>query len=219
MFGITRDQAKRVLMVTTASAAWFALLLQFPLTLRTSLANGITLIGAILTYFSFFTLLTNLLVALVLTFSLLDQNSRWGRFFSSAVVATGTALSIATVGVVYSVLLRHSWNPEGLDKLADIILHDVVPVLYIAFWMFFVPKSGLRWRDPLFWAIYPIIYLAWILTRGALSRRYPYPFVDAGQLGYPRALANSVVLLTIFLIVGVGVVAVARRNLPSQDGG
>ena len=150
MSGVTRDQAKRVLMVTTASAAWFALLLQFPLTLRTSIANGMTLIGAILTYFSFFTLLTNLIVALVLTFSLLAPNSRWGRFFSSPVVATGTALYIATVGVVYSVLLRHSWNPEGLDKLADIILHDVVPVLYVAFWIFFVPKSGLRWRDPLF---------------------------------------------------------------------
>ena len=83
MSGVTSDQAKRVLMVTTASAAWFALLLQFPLTLRTSIANGMTLIGAILTYFSFFTLLTNLLVALVLTFSLLAANSRWGRFFST----------------------------------------------------------------------------------------------------------------------------------------
>ena len=215
MSGIARDQAKRVLMLTTASAAWFALLLQFPLTLRTSIANGMTLIGAILTYFSFFTLLTNLLVALVLTFPLLAPNSRWGRFFSSTVVGTGTALYIATVAVVYSILLRHSWNPEGLDKLADIILHDVVPVLYVAFWMFFVPKSGLRWRNPLSWAIYPISYLASILTRGAISGRYPYPFVDVGQLGYPRVLLNSVLLLAIFLMVGLGVVAVARRNLPS----
>jgi hypothetical protein len=213
MFGITRDQAKRVLMVTTASAAWFALLLQFSLTMRTAIANGVTLIGAILTYFSFFTLITNLIVALVLTFSLLAPNTRWGRFLSSPVVATGTALYIATVGVVYSVLLRHAWNPEGLDKLADIILHDVVPVLYVAFWIFFVPKSGLRWKNPLSWAIYPIIYLAWILIRGAISGRYPYPFVDAGQLGYPHALLNSVLLLIIFLIAGFGTVAVGRRNL------
>jgi hypothetical protein len=197
-------------MVATASAAWFALVLQFALTMRTSIANGMTVIGAISTYLSFFTLLTNLLVAVVLSFSLLAPKSRWGRFFSSPVVGTGTALYIAMVGLVYSILLRHTWNPEGLDKLTDVILHDLVPVMYVAFWIFFVAKSGLRWRDPLSWAIYPIIYLAWILIRGAISGRYPYPFVDVGQLGYPQALLNSAMLLVIFLVAGFGVVAVAR---------
>jgi hypothetical protein len=197
-------------MVATALAAWFALLLQFPLTLRTSIANGMTVTAAVLTYFSFFTLLTNLLVALVLTFSFIAPNSRWGRFFSSPIVATGTALYIAMVGLVYSFLLRHSWNPEGLDKLTDIILHDFVPVMYVAFWIFFVPKSGLRWKNPLSWVIYPIIYSAWILIRGAISGRYPYPFVNVGQLGYPQVLLNSLVLLIIFLVIGFAVVTVAR---------
>ena len=210
MSNVLRNNVERVLMVATASAAWFALALQFPLTLRTSIANGMTVIGAILTYLSFFTLLTNLLVALVLTFSLLAPKSRWGRFYSNPVVATGTALYIAMVGLVYSFLLRHTWNPEGLDKLTDVILHDVVPILYVAFWIFFVPKSGLRWRNPLSWVIYPIIYLAWILIRGAISGRYPYPFVDASQLGYPQALLNSLMLLCVFLAVGFAVVGLAR---------
>jgi len=214
MSNIARNNTKRVLMVATASAAWFALLLQFHLTMRTSIANGMNTVGAILTYFSFFTLLTNLIVALVLTFSLLGPNTRWGRFFSSPAVATGTALYIATVGVTYSVLLRHVWDPEGLDKLADILLHDVVPVMYVVFWIFFVPKSGLRWKNPLSWAIYPVIYLAWILIRGAISGRYPYPFVDVGQLGYPHVLLNSGMLLGIFLVVSFAVIAVARWKLP-----
>ena len=214
MSNIVRNKAKRVLMVATASAAWFALLLQAPLTLRTSIANGMTVIGAILTYFSFFTLLTNLLVALVLTFSLVAPNSRWGRLSASSVVATGSALYIAMVGVVYSVLLRNTWSPEGLDRLTDAILHDVVPVLYVAFWIFFVPKSGLRWKNPLAWAIYPMIYLVWILIRGAISGRYPYPFVDVGRIGYPQVLLNSGVLLTLFLGIGFAVVAVARWKDP-----
>jgi hypothetical protein len=218
MADFARNNAKRILMVATGSAAWFALLLQVPLTIRTSIANGMSVIGAIITYFSFFTLLTSLIVALVLTFSLLAPNSRWGRFFSSPVVATGTALYIAMVGAVYSILLRNSWNPEGLDKLADIVLHDVVPVMYVTFWIFFVPKSGLRWKNLLSWAIYPIIYFVWILIRGAISDRYPYPFVDAGQLGYPQVLLNSALLITIFLVGGLAVVAVARRQRPKALG-
>ena len=218
MSAVARNNAKQVLMVATASAAWFALLLQFPLTMRTSIANGMSMIGAILTYFSFFTLLTNLIVALVLTFCLLAPNCSWGRFFSSPVVSTGTALYIAMVSAVYSLLLRHSWNPEGLDKLADIILHDVVPILYVGFWILFVPKSGLRWKNTLSWTIYPMIYLAWILIRGAISGRYPYPFVDVGQLGYPRVLLNSGMLLAIFLAAGLAVVAAARWKLPKAVG-
>ena len=214
MSDVPSNNAERVLMVATALAVWFALLLQVPLTMRTSISNGMTVIGAILTYFSFFTLLTNLIVALVLTFSLLTPKSGWGRFFSSPVVATGTALYIATVGLVYSFLLRQLWNPEGLDKLADIILHDVVPVMYVAFWIFFVPKSGLSWRNPASWAIYPLVYLVRILIRGAISGRYPYPFVNVDQLGYPHVLRNSGVLLAIFLMIGFAVVAVAKWKLP-----
>jgi hypothetical protein len=214
MSDVARNNAKRILMVAAASAAWFALLLQFPLTMRISIANGMSVIGAILTYFSFFTLLTNLIVALVLTFSLLAPDSRWGRFFSGPVVATGTALYIAMVAVVYSVLLRHVWHPEDLDKLADILLHDVVPVMYVAFWIFFVPKAAMRWRNTLSWTIYPMIYLGWILIRGAIYGRYPYPFVDVGKLGYLQVMLNSVMLLATFLIVSLAVVGVARWRRP-----
>lgn len=210
MSDVARNNAKQVLMVATAAAAWFALLLQFPLTMRTSIDNGMNVIGAILTYFSFFTLLTNLIVALVLTFSLLAPNSSLGRFLSSPVATTGTALYIAMVAVVYSTLLRHVWDPEGLDKLADILLHDVVPVMYVIFWIFFVPKSRLRWKNALSWAIYPLIYLAWILIRGAISGRYPYPFVDVSRLGYAPVLRNSGVLLSLFLVISLALIAVAR---------
>ena len=205
-----KNTARQVLMVATAAAAWFALSLQVPLTMRASIANGMSAIAGILTYLSFFTLLTNLIVAVVLTVSLLAPNSRWGRFFAHPSVATGTALYIAMVGAVYSFLLRNLWDPEGLSKVADIILHDVVPVMYVVYWIFFVSKSRLRWRDPLIWASYPIIYLAWILVRGAISGRYPYPFVDVSRLGYPNVLRNSIVLLTIFLATAFVVVAIAR---------
>jgi hypothetical protein len=60
------NNVKRGFRVTTAAIVWFDLLLQLPLTIHTSMANGMSIMGAILTYLSFLTLLTNLLVALVL---------------------------------------------------------------------------------------------------------------------------------------------------------
>ena len=216
---VARNTSRQVLMAATALAAWSALLLQFPLSIATSRANGMTAIGAVIAYCSFFTILTNLIVAVGLTFSLLAPNSRWGSFFSSAVVACGTALYIAMVGAVYFLLLRNLWNPEGLQKIADVILHDVVPVMYVAYFILFIPKSGLRWKDTLSWSIYPLVYLAWILIRGAISGRYPYPFVDVGQIGCLHALLNSAMLLAVFLLAGLAVVAVARWRVPGRAAG
>ena len=62
----------------------------------------------------------------------------------------------------------------------------------------------------LFWLLYPLIYLGFILSRGALTRRYPYPFIDAGKLGYPLVLANATALVIAFLVLGLLVLAIGR---------
>jgi hypothetical protein len=97
------------------------------------LANGKTVAGAVVFYFSFFTILTNLLVALGTTFPVLGPHSRAGSFFNQPAVQTAITIYIAVVGVVYSLVLRQLWAPAGLRKLADVVLHDLIPLLYITF--------------------------------------------------------------------------------------
>jgi hypothetical protein len=111
---------------------WIGLVLQFYLSLQLSLANGRSVLGAIFFFFSFFTILTNSLIALETILTLITPKSWAGAFFSSPAVQTGTAIYIAVVGIVYSLVLRELWNPEGAQKLADLVLHDLVPILYVA---------------------------------------------------------------------------------------
>ena len=70
-----------------------------------------------------------------------------------------------------------------------------MPVLYVLYWLLFVPKSRLPWNSVLFWLIYPLAYLSYTLIHGALSGWYPYPFVDVSVVGYGRVFANSLALL------------------------
>jgi hypothetical protein len=182
-------------MAVIAVAGWFGLLMQVPLTLAHCRALGMTTIAGMVTYFSFFTILTNLLVVLGLSFSLCLPESPWGRFFSRPSVTSATTVYIALVGAAYSLLLRHVWDPEGLQKIADILLHDAVPFLYVAWWLIFLPKARLPWKTALSWLVYPLAYLVFVLFRGALTMRYPYHFIDVVKLGYPRVLAHSALLL------------------------
>jgi hypothetical protein len=213
-------EMKRAYMTVTAALGWIALVLQFYITFTTSLANGKSAAQAIVLYFSFFTILTNLLVALVLTSSVRAPDSSWGRFFSRPVVASGTAAYIVIVGVTYSLLLRETWDPTGLQKIADFLLHDLIPVLYVAYWTLFVAKETLRWRNLVTWLAYPLVYVTFVLVRGAATGVYPYPFLDAGNLGYLRVLANAIGLLVAFLVTGSLVVAIGRwmaRRRPAES--
>jgi hypothetical protein len=200
----------RVYTAVAASIGWFALVLQLYLEIHRSLAGGPPMAEIIVGYFSFFTILTNLLVVAVLTSSGRHRKSKLGNFFSRPTVQTATATYIGIVGVTYSVLLRKLWNPTGLQKLADVLLHDAMPVIYILFWFIWVPKGDLRWKDGFVWLAYPLVYLLYVLARGAATGLYPYPFIDVASLGYPRMLVNVVLFLVFFLAVGLVAIAVGR---------
>jgi hypothetical protein len=94
--------------------------------------------------------------------------------------------------------------------VADVILHYVMPILFVIDWLFLVPKETLRPKDPIAWLTYPIVYLVWTFVHGAYSRFYPYPFLNSSELGNARVLLNEAGLLVIFLILGVVLVTGGR---------
>jgi len=120
------------------------------------------------------------------------------------------AANIALVGLTYSLLLRALWQPQGAQWLADTLLHDVVPLLYLLLWAWVVPRAALRGSSALRWALYPLAYLVYALLRGAWLGRYPYPFIDVAQLGYARVALNAAGMLIVFLLIAAGLIALNR---------
>jgi hypothetical protein len=205
----------RISALVGALLGWFALLLQLYLMLVQSPAGALAMVGTVITYFSFFTILTNLLVALVFTATVFSSGTgrpgtRWGQFFRRPTVQAGAAAYIAIVGIIYRLLLRQLWDPHGMQRVADVILHDVIPVGYVLYWLLFAPRTELRWRDAVGWLAYPGVYAVYVLARGAVSGLYPYPFMDVNVLGYGGVLTQAAVFLLVFLGMGLLVVAVGR---------
>lgn len=197
----------RVFAALAGMTGWVALALQFYLSVVNGSARGLPAGEMVLRYFSFFTILTNMLVALVLTRAVLAP----GRgILGRPAVQAATAGYIAVVGLIYVVILRHTWAPTGLQWWVDVALHYAMPLLYLAFWLAFAAKGRLRWAMPLGWLAYPGLYLAWVLARGAASGFYPYPFIDVARLGYGRMAANALGMMLLFLLVGFAFVALDR---------
>lgn len=191
----------RILAGVLAIFVWIVLIVQFCLQLTNQAVDASTS-ERIIRFFSYFTTLTNMIVALTWTAVAFFPRNRFGKFFSNTSVQTAVAVYIAIVGLIYSLFLRGVWNPRGWQKFADHSLHDASPIAFLIFWLIFVPKTGLNWADPVKWLIYPFAYMVYSLARGAIVNWYPYWFADAAQLGYPVALRNAFLVLAAFLIIG-----------------
>jgi hypothetical protein len=188
-----------------AILGWTALGIELAFTVSGALGKGDPLAPALIRYFSFFTILTNLLLALVLTTSCLRPNA--DSFFLRPGVRTGALVYIIMVGAVYALLLSNLYHWTGFMLIADRILHVALPILYPLYWLACVEKGRLKWTYPFVWLFFPIIYFIYILLRGAITNSYPYPFLDVAKLGYDRVILNGLGLLAALLALGVVVAA------------
>ena len=197
-------------MVVIAITAWFALALQLYLMLKRAPSIGFSATDTVINFFSYFTILSNLLVAKSLTVSLLLPSSPFGIFFSKMSVQSAIAVYIFIVGLVYNLVLRNLWDPEGWQLVADNLLHVAVPVLYVLFWLIFTPKKILQWKNIFPLLIFPAVYLVYTLIRGSVAGWYPYPFVNADKLGYGQVAVNSLLVLLAIVTAGLGIIAFNR---------
>lgn len=204
-------RAGPALLRLSAALAWLGLGAQLAASMRLALASGRPALAGALEALGYFTVLTNLLVALVSSACLAGRPEPLKRPGVVAAVAT----YIFVVGLIYSLLLRALWAPSGLQRLADVLLHDAVPLLYVVWWVGWGPRGRLSWGQPLLWLAWPLAYFAFSLARGALTGRYLYPFADVGTLGVAAVARNGVLLLVLFTALGLGAVALERARTPA----
>lgn len=187
--------------IAVAGLACVGLILQFMI-----LANNMGYGLATWRFVGFFTILTNIGIALVATAIALGKDG--GLAGPRARLMGLTA--IVTVGVVYSLLLRSLWSPAGLQKLADMALHDVTPILFAALWIA-MPHGELRWGD-FKWALAPpALYLAYALARGAFDGWYAYWFLNPATQTIGELTISIAAVLLLFSVVAAAAIALDRR--------
>jgi hypothetical protein len=181
-----------------------------------------TLGAALIRFFSYFTILTNLLVIIYLsahTFRINPRNKFIGKLISGFKFpesSTAITVYIVVVGLVYQLILSKPLS--GWIIVSDGILHAVIPVFFTIYWFVFISNQRVNVATIPYWLIYPFIYFLYILVRGELTDIYPYPFIDVSELGYPKVLFNCFVVAIVFLVISISLAAIAnwRNQLKSS---
>ncbi len=173
-------------------------------------------LGRIFDYFTYFTILSNILVAVILTMLFLNP-LRDGKVFR--VLRLDTVLMITVTGVVYNLVLAADAKNVGWQVLANSLEHQITPIVTVVVWLLVGPRGWINLRT-IAWAFaLPIGWLVYALIRGAIIGAYPYPFLDVVTLGYGTVLINvlgivvfALVILLILWGVDKAISRLTRRN-------
>ncbi|MDR2269650.1 MAG: Pr6Pr family membrane protein [Sphingobacterium sp.] len=205
---------KRSFAAIIALMSWSAISGQFLISIDHS---SMTTWELVVRFFSYFTILTNLMVAVCCSSIVLFSQNKIGIFFSKPTTITAVTLYILIVGLVYNVILRPLWQPVGIARVTDEMLHSLIPILVLIFWSKLIDGNVLQWGSVLSWLLYPLIYLLYTLWHGAFSGFYPYPFMDVSVLGINRVLMNSLMITLAFLLIGLLLILIHKRVSKSRQ--
>ncbi|HEV2709658.1 MAG TPA: Pr6Pr family membrane protein [Edaphobacter sp.] len=152
-------------------------------------------------FFSFFTILTNLFVAIVLIVSASNLIRHRDPTEVDDILRGSATVSIAIVGLVFGLLLSHL--DSGMIPWTNFVLHSLMPIVMVLDWLIQPPKAKLVPRHIWFWVIYPIAYLVYSLIRGAFTNWYPYWFIDPNNSPgrWTGVIVHSAAITIGFLVV------------------
>lgn len=208
---IQRKASRKALNTIGFFLGWLAVIGQFFLIIINKQAE---VLETMIRFFSYFTILTNILVALYFTSQ--NFNLKGFKFLKNDSALTAITTFILIVGLVYQVVLRWIWQPTGFQMVVDELLHSVMPVYMLVYWFLYVNASNLKPRNLFAWLLYPVMYFVVIIIRGHFSGFYPYPFIDVSSIGYLKVFSNFILLSLVALIL-MGLLYILARFFKRQQ--
>jgi hypothetical protein len=175
--------------------------------------------GGLVNFFSFFTIESNLMgIVVLLVGGAADPRSRGWAWVRGAVT-----FYMVVTGIVYAALLANA--EVGLTAVwVNSAMHQVIPAVLLLDWLCFPPwpsrAEGGRGWSALAWLAFPLLYLAYSLSRGAAVDWYPYPFLDPRHPGggYGRVALYCVVLAVLMALLALVVAAIGRWRAARRGG-
>lgn len=146
-------------------------------------------------YFSYFTELSNLFAAAIFLYGTVHLAG--GRSRTVELLRGAAVVYMLTTGIVYAVLL------SGQDETypwINLVVHRVMPIVVALDWAIDPPRMRLELKQTILWLSFPLVYVIYTLTRGAIVNWYPYFFVNPNRHGGYLLVAADCAAITIGIV-------------------
>jgi hypothetical protein len=195
-----------------AALVWAALVGQLVINFGKAAAAGTPLWVVPFALYGYFTIWSNTLVGLIGTSVALGR----ANLFTRGGTLGAAVVYITVVGVIYNWLLKASNPQTGVGLVIDTLFHTLVPAAYVLWWLPLVPRGAVP-KAALWGALgFPLAYTFVALSKGALSGKYAYFFLDVGKFGVGQVLLNLVGLVIFFAVLMALVLGFDRWRAPKS---
>jgi hypothetical protein len=165
------------------------------------------ILGRALDYFSYFTIWSNILVAIVATLLWRNPLRRSGIF---RVLRMDSLIMITVTGLIFAIVLAPSVELQGWQYVSNTLEHYITPVLTVLVFLLIGPRGLFRLATVFLALIIPFIWVVYTLVRGALIDSYPYGFIDVAAHGYGTVTLNLIGVVIFGIILGLLFLGVDR---------
>jgi hypothetical protein len=154
----------------------------------------------VVNFFSLFTILSNVFVAVVFVISALQMATGRRPSPGDDVLRGASVLYMALTGLVYTTLLANI-DVDLTLPWVNLQLHYIMPIVVVLDWLYQPQLSRLNVKRIIPWLMFPALYLVYTLVRGPIVGWYPYPFLDPAKAGgYGGVALYSVgILVSLFV--------------------
>ncbi|MEH3088460.1 MAG: Pr6Pr family membrane protein [Microbacterium arborescens] len=222
----TRTNTWSTLRLLMSAAIVAAVVTQLTASLTRTAETGGDVATVFANFFSFFTILSNVIAAVVLAWAALaalrDPAKARASLGLSAALACATTY-MAITGIVYNALLRGITLPQGSEPVpwSNEVLHLVAPLFLLLDLVIGSARRGLLWRVVGAIIAFPLLWVTYTLIRGPLVTNpttgdpywYPYPFLNPNNPGgWGMVIAYVIGIALAFVVIGFFAVWVTRRR-------
>ncbi len=193
------------------------------ITLTVQFIYGLSFVVSLSTYIlellTYFTILSNIFVAVV--FCVEGVNGLRGKHTSPRfeTLRGAAVFCILTTGIVHTFFLRgpalgmHQTVIENSFPWINDVFHMIVPSLVTLDWIIFPPKHRINWSTIFSWIGITLVYLFFVEIAGLFLKAYPYFFLDPTLFrGYRGVLFGSVAFLPFFFAFGIFLIGIANTQ-------
>jgi hypothetical protein len=168
-------------------------------------------------FFSYFTNLSNLFAAVVMFIGAISLIRHREPALTQDLVRGSSVAGMVVVGIVFNILLR-GHDLGSLMPWVNVVTHYLMPIAAVLDWVYQPPKSDLTLSQIRYWLIFPLLYLAYTLVRGAVVGWYPYPFFNPANVGgYGGVLLYGLAIIVLFVVVSGSLITLGKVVRANRD--
>lgn len=138
----------------------------------------------------------------------------------------GVTLWIVTTALISHVIVEGGASPfpgmvdpdpaVAVEYRSRFFMHYVIPAMVLIDWMVFGPHGIVKWRDALWWLLFPLAYGVISIARGQwfpdVSDRFPYPFFDPTISGWGGVALGLLEVVAANAVIAAGVIGLDRLS-------